>query len=174
MADPVIAAALTVQSATTSLWFLPFAAPICIWAALSDLKRMKIPNKAVMALVGVFAIIGLIALPLADYPWRYLHLVVVLVIGFVFNIAGAFGAGDAKFAAAMAPFIALGDVYLFCMMFAATLLIGFALHRIARAIPAVRRATPNWESWQRKDFPMGLCLGTSLILYLAVGALYGA
>ncbi len=164
----------TVQTAAASLWFLPFATPICVWAALSDLKRMKIPNKAVLALIAVFVALGPLALPLADYPWRFLHLIVVLVVGFIFNLAGAFGAGDAKFAAAMAPFIALGDVYLFSMLFAATILIGFTLHRLARAIPAIRRATPDWESWTRKDFPMGLCLGAGLVLYLLVGALYGA
>lgn len=164
---------ISVQGMVTALWFLPFVAPICVWAALSDLKRMKIPNKAVVALFLVFAIIGLIALPLAEYPWRYLHLLVVLVVGFVFNMMGAFGAGDAKFAAAMAPFVALGDAFLFLTLFSATLLIGFALHRLARATPVIRAATPDWESWQRKDFPMGLCLGASLILYLLIGALSG-
>ena len=165
---------LTVQTAASALWFLPFAAPIGVWVALNDMARMKIPNKAVVALFVVFAVIGLVALPLADYPWRFLHLVVVLVVGFVLNLAGALGAGDAKFAAVMAPFIALQDVTMFCMLFAATLIVGFALHRTARAIPAVQRATPNWESWKRKkDFPMGLCLGAALILYLVIGALYG-
>ncbi|UWP97479.1 A24 family peptidase [Aliiroseovarius crassostreae] len=161
------------QSASAALWFLPFAAPICVWAAVSDLKRMKIPNKAVITLLAVYAVVGLIALPLEDYAWRYLHLLVVLVLGFVFNLAGAFGAGDAKFAAAMAPFITLPDVADFLFLFCATLLIGFALHRLARAIPAVRRKTPDWESWKRKDFPMGLCLGTSLTLYLALSASTG-
>ena len=165
---------LTVQTVTSALWFLPFAAPICIWVALNDMAHMKIPNKAVVALFAVFAAVGLIALPLADYPWRFLHLVVVLVIGFVWNIAGALGAGDAKFAAVMAPFIALQDVTMFCMLFAVTLIVGFTTHRLARAIPAVQRATPNWESWKRKkDFPMGLCLGAALIFYQLVGVLYG-
>ena len=56
-----------------ALWFLPFALPISIWVAWSDLKFMKIPNKAVYALLAVFLVVGLIALPLADYPWRLLH-----------------------------------------------------------------------------------------------------
>ncbi|MDA5094017.1 prepilin peptidase [Aliiroseovarius sp. KMU-50] len=163
----------TVQTASSALWFLPFVTPICIWAAMSDLSRMKIPNKSVVALTLVFAVVGLVALPLAEYPWRYLHLVVILAAGFLFNLAGALGAGDAKFAAAMAPFIALQDIITYVMLFSASLLIGFALHRIARAIPAIRNATPNWSSWERRDFPMGLCLGTSLILYLLTGVFYG-
>jgi len=134
---------------------------------------MKIPNKAVIALVSVFAVIGLLALPLPDYGWRWLHLAVILAIGFVANAAGLLGAGDAKFAAAMAPFIAREDAILFGYLFAAVLLAGFAIHRIARRMPAIRGRTPDWESWERKDFPMGLCLGAALVFYLALGATRG-
>ena len=69
------------------------------------MKFMKIPNKAVLSLMVVFVIIGLIALPLAEMPWRLLQFVVVLAIGFGLNMIGSIGAGDAKFAAAMAPFV---------------------------------------------------------------------
>ncbi len=98
---------------TQALWFLPFALPICLWVAWSDLKFMKIPNKAVLALVAVFAVVGFIALGWPDWGWRWLHLLVILIIGFALNIIGAIGAGDAKFAAAMAPFVALADLTYF-------------------------------------------------------------
>ena len=42
----------------------------------------------------------------------------------------------------------------------------FASHRIMRAIPAFRRATPDWASWTHADFPMGLALAGTLIFYL--------
>lgn len=158
--------ALTLSQA---LWFLPFVVPICLFVAWSDMKFMRIPNKTVLVLVGVFAIVGLIALPLGDYAWRWVHLLVVLGIGFVVASLGLVGAGDAKFAAAMAPFIALGDLRLVLVLFAAILLGAFVTHRTARAIPAMRRATPDWESWSRKkDFPMGLALGTTLVFYLVL------
>ncbi len=162
------------QSAATSLWFLPFALPIAIWVAWSDMARMKIPNKAVAALFLVYAVVGLVALPLEEYLWRYTHLVVVLVVGFFANAVRALGAGDAKFAAAMAPFIALPDAVTFVYLFAVVLLAGFAVHRLARATPAIRRRTPDWESWTRKDFPMGLCLGSALAIYLAAGVIWGS
>lgn len=161
------------QSAAVSLWFLPFATPIALWVAWSDMARMKIPNKAVVALVAVYAVIGLIALPLEDYLWRYAHLGVVLAVGFLANMARLLGAGDAKFAAAMAPFIALPDAVTFIYLFAATLIAGFAVHRLARVTPAIRRLAPGWESWTRKDFPMGLCLGSALVIYLAASVLAG-
>lgn len=161
-------------TANSAMWFLPFVLPICLWVAWSDLRVMKIPNLAVLALAAVFVVIGLIALPLDQYPWRLLQLGIVLLVGIVMNAAGLIGAGDAKFAAAAAPFIALGDLRLLCVILAANLLAGFTAHRIAK-YTALRRLAPDWESWSRgKKFPMGLCLGGTLGIYLVLGALYGA
>lgn len=160
-------------AAATALWFLPFAAPICIWVAWSDMATMRIPNKAVIALVVAFAVVGLAALPLGEYLWRYVHLAAVLAVGFLLNMARAVGAGDAKFAAAMAPFVDRGDIQLLLMLFAAVLLAAFLTHRTARSVPALRNAFPGWESWTRRDFPMGLALGAVLIFYLALGVVFG-
>lgn len=157
----------------SALCFLPFVLPVCAWVVWSDLSVMRIPNTAVMALVGIFLAVGLAALPLADYPWRLLHLAVVLGLGFLVNAAGLVGAGDAKFAAAAAPFVALGDVAQLCLIFAATLLAAFVSHRIAKH-SRLRQMAPHWESWSRgRKFPMGLALGGTLAIYLALGAVYG-
>jgi prepilin peptidase CpaA len=162
------------DDAWAALVFLPFAAVIALWVMWSDMKFMRIPNKAVLALVAVFLVIGPFVLPLEAWLWRWLHLGVVLVIGFVLSLARLLGAGDAKFAAAMAPFIDLADLGIFAYLFAAVLMASFFTHRGARSIPAVRRATPEWESWERKkDFPMGLALGGVLILYLGMVTLRG-
>jgi len=161
-------------SASAALWFLLFAAPICIWVAWSDLKMMKILNLSVMALLGVFLVVGVFVLPLRVIPWQLLNLVVVLVLGFILNMVGGFGAGDAKFAAAAAPFVARGDIGFVMMLLATLLILAFIVHRVMRATPAFRRLTPGWESWEHKDFPMGLALGPTLLTYLALGAVYGS
>jgi prepilin peptidase CpaA len=153
-------------SAPTALWFLPFTVPIAIWVAWSDLKFMRIPNKAVLALGAVFLLIGPLALPLADWGWRWLHLAVILGLGFAANAARLLGAGDAKFAAAMAPFLALDDLRFVLGLFCACLLAAFASHRALRALPVFRSATADWASWTHKDFPMGLALAGTLIFYL--------
>ncbi len=156
-------------AATAPLWFLLFAGPIAFWVALSDMKEMRIPNKAVLALLIVYAIVGVLVLPFQDYLWRWSHFAVILLIGFLMSSARMIGAGDAKFAAAMAPLIAYGDIRYMLVLFPACLLGAFAAHRLARMIPAVRRALPGWKSWENKDFPMGLALSGTLIFYL-VGA----
>lgn len=157
-----------------ALWFLPFVTPICLWVAYSDLSRMKIPNKAVLALTAVFVVIGVFVFPLVDVGWRLLQLVIVLAITFLLTVVRAIGAGDAKFAAAMAPFITIPqDTTVILGLFAIATVVGFASHRLARSIPAIRRATPTWESWIRKtDFPMGYPLAATLLVYLIMKA-YG-
>lgn len=160
--------------AMAALWLLIFAAPICLWVAWSDLKSMRIPNKAVLSLVAVFAVVGLITLPLTTWAWAWTHLVIVLVVGFVLSLTGAVGAGDAKFAAAMAPFIALPDLREFALILAATTLASIIAHRLIRRIPWFRGLAPDWTSWTHKGFPMGLALGPSLIFYLARAALAGS
>ncbi len=164
---------MMVQSASAALWFLAFTTPVALWVVWSDLRSMRIPNKAVIALIGIFAVVGLLVLPLPVWGWSWLNFAVVLVIGFVLSLSGGFGAGDAKFAAAMAPFVALGDLRLFLVLLAAVVLSSLIAHRLFRLIPAVRSATPDWESWSRREFPMGLALGPSLIFYLGLAAVYG-
>ncbi len=160
-------------SATVALWFLPFVLPLCFYVAFTDMKQMRITNQAVVLLGVIFVVIGLIVLPFDVYLWRLMSLIIVLAVGILLNAAGAMGAGDAKFAAAAAPFIALGDLRLLMALFMATLLAAAATHRAAKYSP-LRRLAPEWQSWQEtKKFPMGLALGTTLALYLILGALYG-
>ena len=150
--------------------------PICIWVALSDLREMRIPNVAVLSLAGGFLVVGLLlvyavgAWTLDVYLWRLAALGIVLLIGFVITSLGMVGAGDAKFAAAMAPFIAPGDGLFFLMLFSLVLIGSWVTHRTAGRVPAVRRATADWASWDRgKLFPMGVALAGALAIYLALG-----
>ncbi|CUH75690.1 prepilin peptidase [Tropicibacter naphthalenivorans] len=161
-------------SASTALWFALFLVPICLYVSFTDMKALRIPNHAVMAMFVIYVIVGFFALPLDAYLWRYVHLIVALVAGMALNAGGAMGAGDAKFIAAAAPFIHLGDLRFLVVMFAATLLASFFGHRIARHSP-LRKLAPGWESWSSgKRFPMGLPLGGALAIYLLMGAIYGA
>lgn len=156
-----------------ALWFLPLVLPICLWVAFSDLKSMKIRNTAVLALTAIFLVVGLIALPFAEYPWRIVTMIVVLFVGIIVNAAGLAGAGDAKFIAAASAFIDPDDIFLLCTIFTANVLAAFIAHRIAMHTP-LRNLAPSWVSWQRKNkFPMGFSLGSTLAIYLLLGATCG-
>lgn len=167
--------ALTVQlPAISALWFLPFVLPICVIVAHSDLRGMRIPNWCVDLLAAIYVIVGLIAMPSwSEYGWHLLHLPIGVAIGFLFYAGGAVGAGDAKFAGAAAPFVAFADLRLIAILFAVNLLAGFATHRLAK-YTALRNLAPDWKSWSvGSKFPMGLCLGGTLAIYLLLAAFYG-
>jgi len=151
--------------ATAALTFLPFAAAIGVWVSWSDMRYMKIPNYAVLALGAAYLVTGPFVLPLSVYFWGWALCAIVLAFGFVLNAAGAFGAGDAKLAAAMAPYFVMSDLRFDLGLFAACLLGAFASHRLMRATP-FRRAVPDWASWTNPRFPMGLALAGMLIFYL--------
>jgi len=148
-------------------WFLLAAFPISIYVAYSDLSRMKIPNVAVYALVAGYTLLGLIAFPLDQYLWQWLHLPIVLVIGIALNAGGVMGAGDAKFIAAASPMIGTGDIRLLIPVLAGSVLFGYVTHRIAKHTK-IRELAPDWDSWdqENKRFPMGYPLSLTLVGYL--------
>ena len=127
---------------------------------------MKIPNKAVLALWLVWAFPGVLVVPFHAWLLGWGLAAAALVAGFIANAAGLMGAGDAKFAAAMAPFFVGADPRLVLGLVSSCLLGAFAAHRLARLVPAIRRAAPDWESWTHDDFPMGLALSGMLLISL--------
>ena len=161
-------------TAYAAWWFLPAVIPIAIYVSWSDMSAMKIPNKAVIALIIAYAILGLFAFPFQVYVWQWTHLIVMLLVGMLLNAARVMGAGDAKFIAAAAPMFALDDLRLIIILFASCLLAGFAVHRAAKFL-GLRKLLPHWQSWQTgKRFPMGFPLSMTLLFYLILVATYRA
>jgi prepilin peptidase CpaA len=151
--------------------FLPFVALIGLYVAWSDLRGMRIPNASVILLAAVFVVLGPFLVPIEIYGPRLLHLLVMLLVGFAANALRLMGAGDAKFIAAAAPFVALADVGAIIPIFAANMLAAFVTHRLVKRTP-LRRLAPDWESWDRgREFPMGTALSTTLTIYLVLAAI---
>ncbi|WP_370047452.1 MULTISPECIES: prepilin peptidase [Salipiger] len=160
-------------SAAAATWFALFVLPICLYVCFTDMREMRITNQANLALLLVYAVVGVFVLPLDAYLWRYAHFGVALVAGIALNAGGVMGAGDAKFIAAAAPFIHVGDLRFLMALGAAVTLAAFLAHRIAKMTP-LRRLAPEWKSWSSgKRFPMGVALGGTLAIYLVLGILYG-
>ncbi len=96
---------------------------------------------------------------------------IFLILGILANAMGLFGAGDAKFIAAAAPFVWAADARLVGLIFMANLLAAYLAHRMAKHT-ALRALAPDWASWDAgAKFPMGLPLATSLMIYLAIASL---
>lgn len=149
--------------------FLIVTFPIVIWIAWSDLKTMRIPNKANIALFLVFLILGPLLLTLPEYGFRLLQAAIVLVIAFLANMAGLMGGGDSKLFAALSPFIAIQEATAFFFILALFSLAAVALHRLIPRIKPAFRMIKDWQSFsEKKHFPFGLPLAGSLTGYLAL------
>lgn len=141
--------------------------PIAIWAALSDLKRMKIPNTSVIAMALVWPLLGWFLVPMTAWLWGFALMAIIFVAGFLLYTTGTFGAGDAKYAAAMAGMFVGGNIPEILVLLVVCMIGSLLVHRILRSLPFVRNATPDWVSWtQRRYFPFGLALSSILIIYL--------
>ncbi len=161
--------------ALVALAFLIGAAPVVLWVSFTDLSRMRIPNRAVLALLGLFALGGLALAARGewgwgDWAWRWANLAVVLAAGMALNAVGLVGAGDAKLAAAAAPFVAVADLGTVLILYAGMVLLAWVLHRIAKHSFGPR-VWPDWTSWTSgKRFPMGVAIGATLLAYLGLAA----
>lgn len=159
--------------ATAALWILIFTTPLSFLAAFNDLARMKLPNALVLAVVAVYVLLGPFVFDWPTYLWGFAHGVVMYLFGmFAYAFLGV-GAGDGKYAAAVAMFIPAQDVHFVLPLLCAVLIGAFVTHRLFRAVPMVRRVTPTWVSWDHKKFPVGLALAGTFISYLAIVAFGG-
>lgn len=151
-----------------SLWFLILTLPFCVWAAVWDLRFMRIPNMCTDLMAATFLVAGLVLIPdWADYGLRIALGIGVLSLGILCNALGLLGAGDAKFMAAAAPFVGFADGWMLLVTYTAALLVAVVAHRGARALGAARLA-PDWVSWTSgKRFPMGLVFGLTLPAFFA-------
>ena len=151
--------------------------PICVWALWTDLTAMRIRNVAVLALMAIFVVAGPFLLPFGEYLWRYAHFAVVLVVGYLMSATMGMGAGDAKFMAASAPFVALADVQLALMLYVVFSLALLMLMFAARATGAAQTVVPGWtwlSDYGRKRVPLGVGLAPMLTTYLLLAAIQPA
>lgn len=151
-----------------SLWFLLLTLPFCLWAAIWDVRFMRIPNWCTDLMAATFVVAGLFIVPdWGDYGLRLALGFGVLCLGILLNALGLWGAGDAKFMGAAAPFVGLQDGWMLLVVYTLALILAVGAHRGAKALGAAR-LTPDWVSWTSgKRFPMGLVFGLTLPAFFA-------
>ncbi|MGB0959334.1 MAG: A24 family peptidase [Halocynthiibacter sp.] len=157
---------------TPDLYFFVPTVLIGIWVALSDLKTMRIPNVAVIALMVAFMAIAVFTLPWDVIGTRWIQFAVVLGIGFLLTFTGQVGAGDVKYVAAMALYIDRSEISTLIFISPFIIIGALVFHRLMKRISFVRNRTANWQSWEENlVFPMGFTLAILFIthLYLTLG-----
>lgn len=161
-----------IENAQADLWFFVALLPVCLIVAFNDLKYMKIPNWTVLTMIGLYIVVGLLVLPMDVFLWRFVGLLVALVAGFFLSTISMMGAGDAKFMAAAALFIAPSDAIWVIVVLGLLGPVTLIVHRLAGVMFA-KSALPEWESWKRlKQFPWGLPLTITLMIYLTRNAFF--
>ena len=155
---------------------LALAAPFALWAALSDLKTMRIPNDISELAAIAFILIMPFLLPLDDFGLRIAVGGWVLLIGFFLNAVGLVGGGDVKFATVMVPYALPADYQFLLIIYLSSLLICFALHRFALQIMQKGAVMPEvlagWQSFNAGGkFPMGFPMAVAILVYLIGKAL---
>ncbi|TFL19010.1 prepilin peptidase [Jannaschia formosa] len=153
--------------------------PVTVWVIYTDVTEMKIKNLAVLAMLAVFAVAGLFLLPLGDYGWRWAQFGIVLVVGYMLSAGLGFGAGDMKYAAAVAPFVPAADVTPLAMLFVVWSVLLLALFFSARRSTALRSSAPGWV-WlndqahgkaHKLKTPFGVALAPTVSTYFFLGAI---
>jgi len=140
---------------------------IGIWVAWSDMKFMRIPNTACLALFASFLVLGFLIFDLNEYGIRVAQGLIVLIGGFFATSIGLVGGGDSKYAAALAPFIALSDIFPFIFIVGIISIISIGLHKLVGITPGVKSYIKDWDSWDVHGmFPFGITLAGSLVVYL--------
>lgn len=153
---------------TGALILLVPALPLAIWASLSDLKRLKIPNKAVLAVAALWPLLGWLAVPTwTAWFWGFAIMAIGFLIGYLAFTFLRFPGGDAKYAAAISPMFVGADIGFALQIVLVSMIGATVLHQILRQIPFVRRMAPDWEGWKRwRMVPFGLALSGMMIFYL--------
>lgn len=138
--------------------------PILLFAAVSDLRGLKIPNKLALISVVVFCL----TCPLLPFPEVVARLLAaaatfaVLIVMFALRLLGG---GDVKILAALMLFIPSYSLPLFGFVLSIALLISIALLVLARAI--VRATETGFAGFDANGaVPMGVPIAWAGIAHL--------
>lgn len=143
---------------------------IMVFAAISDLLTMKIPNHASAVLVaGFFALALATGMPGATIGWHVLAGLLTLVACFVLFNIGWIGGGDAKLAAATSLWLGFGllpNYGLFASVFGGLLTIAVLQFRRIKDAGLFKSVWVNRLRDQKVGVPYGIALAAAgLVVY---------
>lgn len=142
---------------------------VMVFAAISDMLTMKIPNLASLLLVVAFFIMAMaMGMQWSAIGWHTLAGVLTLVVCFMFFNAGWIGGGDAKLAAATALWFGFGHLmdYLIYASIAGGALTVLILQFRQWPLPAAVRSHTWIQRLHDKggDIPYGIALAAGALM----------
>ncbi len=136
---------------------------VLAWAAISDIRRRKIPNWTVLAVLGLFPPWALCS----EGPWAIWALaagLIALVASFILYATGVVGAGDSKLFAGVALFAGMGHLIQLAVI---TALAGGVIAAISLAARP-NRAMVMLTMRGKGDFGPGIPYGVAIAIGAAV------
>lgn len=133
------------------------ASGVLLWAAVSDIYTRRIPNHAVLALLGLF-LAWVLATGGDRLGSELLAGALALAVGYGFYAFNLMGGGDAKLFAATALFTGLAYLPAFAL---ATVLTGGVM-AIASLAVEPRRATAMFTARGKGDTGRGIAYGVAI------------
>ncbi|MEM7241037.1 MAG: prepilin peptidase [Pseudomonadota bacterium] len=164
-------------TAATVYFFLTL--PILFYIVFTDLRYMRIFNWTNIALFVLFFIPAFFFFDIQTIAWQLGIAAIVLVIGYLLNLIGLIGGGDAKFLPAATPYIMLSEFNETMQLLFIFVITSFSVligHRALLLIPGFRNMVAEWVSWNKPKFggrsavPYGLILAGTLSGYLFIQA----
>ncbi|MDK3072575.1 prepilin peptidase [Sedimentitalea sp. JM2-8] len=155
--------------------FIPLvlSAPLLAAMAIGDLRRLRISNRLVLAMLAIFVLSAPFLLPPSEIGARVIVALSVFVLGTAGFALGLWGGGDVKALAALMLFLPSAALPIYAYIFAFSMLAGIALVLTFRA--AFGTPETAWHAFRpQTEFPMGLSIALSgmlLPLVLLVPAL---
>ncbi|PWJ20298.1 prepilin peptidase [Jannaschia seohaensis] len=151
-----------------TLWPMLLLAPVLLLVIHSDLARLTISNRLVLAALAL-AVLTLPVLAPGELTARLVAALAVFAILLLLFARGLMGGGDVKMLPAVVLFVPPEHWSLFALLFSGALLLGVA------GVSAARAAAGGATGWEALDtpgaFPMGVSIGLSGLALPAVAAL---
>ncbi len=148
------------------------ALPIAIWATLNDLKKLKIPNKAVLAMAAIWPLLGWLAVPTwTAWFWGLGFMAIGIALAYLAFALFNFPGGDGKYAAAISPFFVGADISYVLMLVLICMMGATLAFQVIRVLPGIRSVTTGWEGFKHwRIVPFGLALSAMAIYYLVAAS----
>lgn len=141
-------------------------APVLLYVAQSDVRRMRIPNAASLIGVALFVVTAPL-IGVDEAMTRMIVAFVVFAIGFLLFMLRVLAGGDVKILAVLMLFIPSGTLTLFAMVFSFSMLAGIAIVTGTRAMSIPQLS--GWVSMRaRGHMPMGLSISMAGIGHLVL------
>lgn len=134
-------------------------------AAYSDVVRYEIPNALSLALLAAFALL-VPMLPLAAAAAHLSAGIAVLIAGTLFFVAGLWGGGDAKLAAAASVWMGWNELAAFVLL---TAIVGAVLALVLLAVRRMTAGAPALGRWYSRvlardeGIPYGVAIATAAL-----------